>query len=56
MLYAAGSQRPGNEVTFGEDDDYLRALRRSWQDSLKTAFENLPTLPLPAGAVRLVDG
>ncbi len=56
LLYPAGAQRCGSEVTFGEDDDYLRALRRGWQDSLKNAFENLPTLPLPAAAVRLVDG
>ena len=56
LLYTADSQRPGSAVTFGEDDDYLRALRRSWQDSLKRAFHNLPTLPLPSGAVRLVDG
>ena len=56
LLYSAGAQRPGSEVTFGQDDDYLRALRRGWQDSLKSAFEKLPTLPLPAAAVRLVDG
>jgi putative proteasome-type protease len=56
LLYPADSQRPGSHVTFGEDDDYLRALRRAWQNSLKSAFNNLPTLPLPAGAVRLVDG
>ncbi len=56
LLYSAGAQRPGNQVTFGEDDDYLRSLRRAWQDSLKSAFANLPTLPLPSGAVRLVDG
>ena len=56
LLYAADTMRPGNHVTFGEDDEYLRALRRGWQDSLKNAFNNLPTLPLPTGAVRLVDG
>jgi putative proteasome-type protease len=56
LLYPADSQRIGSEITFGEDDDYLRSLRRAWQDSLKAAFEELPTLPLPAGAVRLVDG
>jgi putative proteasome-type protease len=55
LLYSAGSQRPGSQVTFGEDDEYLRRLRRGWQDSLKAAFDNLPTLPLPSGAVRLVD-
>jgi putative proteasome-type protease len=56
LLYPAGTQRPGSQITFGEDDDYLRSLRRAWQDSLKSAFENLPTLPLAARAVRLVDG
>jgi putative proteasome-type protease len=56
LLYPADTLRPGNHVIFGEDDDYLRALRRGWQDSLKNAFNNLPTLPLPTGAVRLVDG
>ena len=56
LMYRAGTQRPGSQVTFGEDDEYLRALRRSWQDSLKEAFEKLPKLPLPAPAVRLVDG
>ena len=55
VLYSADSQRAGSEISFGDDDDYLRALRRGWQDSLKAAFEELPTLPLPAGSVRLVD-
>jgi len=56
LLYSADSQRPGSAVIFREDDEYLRSLRRGWQESLTTAFDNLPTLPLPAGAVRLVDG
>lgn len=56
LLYPAGGQRPGSHVTFGEDDEYLRALRRGWQDSLKNAFEKLPKLPVPAAPVRLVDG
>lgn len=55
LIYPANSQRPSVQITFGEDDEYLRSLRRSWQDSLKSAFDNLPTLPLPAAAVRLVD-
>jgi len=54
-LYSAGTQRPGNHVTFGEDDDYLRMLRRAWQESLQEAFADLPKLPVPAGAMRLVD-
>ena len=56
LLYPAGGQRAGSQVTFGDDDDYLRALRRAWQDSLKSAFEKLPKLPVPAAPVRLVDG
>ena len=56
LLYLAGTQRKGSHITFGEDDDYLRELRRAWQDSLKSAFGQLPTLPLPTANVRLVDG
>lgn len=55
LLYPASSLRPGSDISFGEDDPYLRALRRSWQESLKNAFDQLPTLPVPAPAVRLVD-
>lgn len=55
LMYRAGTQRPGSQVTFGEDDEYLRSLRRAWQDSLNEAFAKLPKLPLPAPAVRLVD-
>ena len=55
LLYSAETLRAGSQMSFGDDDDYLRQLRRGWQDSLKAAFEDLPTLPLPAGAVRLVD-
>jgi putative proteasome-type protease len=56
LLYSAGTQRSGSQVTFGEDDEYLRQLRRAWQDSLKAAFIELPKLPLPSPSVRLVDG
>ena len=56
LLYSSGTQRPGSQVTFGEDNDYLRELRRGWQESLKAAFIELPKLPLPSGSVRLVDG
>ncbi len=56
LIYSANSQRLGTEVTFGEDDDYLRALRRAWQDSLKAAFDQLPKLPIPAAVMRVVDG
>ncbi|MGB5808916.1 MAG: hypothetical protein WBG86_00225, partial [Polyangiales bacterium] len=56
LLYSAGTQRGGSLVTFGEDDEYLRGLRHSWQNSLQEAFLDLPKLPLPSGSVRLVDG
>jgi hypothetical protein len=39
----------------GEDDEYLRQLRRAWQDSLKASFLELPKLPLLSPSVRLVD-
>jgi putative proteasome-type protease len=55
LMYRADTQRPGNQVSFGEDDEYLRALRRAWQDSLKEAFAKLPKLPLSAPSVRLID-
>jgi putative proteasome-type protease len=55
LLYSTGTQRAGSHVAFGEDDDYLRQLRRAWQDSLKRAFNDLPRLPVPNPAVRLVD-
>jgi len=55
LLYSAGTQRLGSQVTFGEDDEYLRQLRRAWQDSLKASFLELPKLPLPSPSVRLVD-
>ncbi len=56
LIYTAGTQRTGSQLTFGEDDEYLRLLRRAWQDSLKAAFDDLPRLPLPTSTVRLVDG
>lgn len=56
LLYSAGSQRCGSQITFGEDDDYLRDLRRAWHHSLKDAFLDLPKLPVPSGSMRLVDG
>ncbi|MEM7134948.1 MAG: peptidase [Myxococcota bacterium] len=55
LLYSAETQRTGSLITFGEDDEYLRDLRRAWQDSLKDAFLELPKLPVPSGSVRLVD-
>ena len=55
LLYSAGTLRVGSQATFGDDDDYLRELRRSWQDSLKRAFNDLPKLPFATVAGRLAD-
>ncbi len=40
---------------FGEDDSYMRELRRSWQQTLERAFKQLPELPKPAAMPRLDD-
>ena len=31
-------------VTFEENDDYLVSLRRSWDENIKQAFDQLPSL------------
>lgn len=59
LIYPADSLRGGQHLLLKEDDPYLRELRRSWQDSLRKAFESLPRLPVQPGQpshVRLVDG
>ena len=56
LLYRADTLYPDSEISFGEDAPYLRALRKAWQESLKSAFDALPPLPVPSTAMRLVDG
>jgi putative proteasome-type protease len=41
-IYEAGSLVPGRYYRFDEDSEYLRQLKRSWDQSLKDAFKNLP--------------
>lgn len=55
MLYNALSKAPPVHVVFPEDDAYLRAIRDSWSESLRRAFDHLPPLTLPGAHVRLVD-
>jgi putative proteasome-type protease len=47
----------GEHRVFEEDDDYLRNLRKSWQENLIKAFEGLPRLPITnkPSHVRLVE-
>ena len=54
-LYSADSLRLGRRLVLAEDNDYLRALRASWQAGLQQAFEQLPSLPLSRPTVQLVD-
>lgn len=56
MSYAINSQRAGQHWVLEEGDPYLRELATGWEDSLKRAFGELPSMPKPvAGTVRLVD-
>ena len=57
LIYRADSLNAGEHIVFEEDDEYLRALRGAWEESLKLAFEKLPRLPssAPRHPVRLVD-
>ncbi|MEJ8567175.1 peptidase [Elongatibacter sediminis] len=54
LLYTADSLRFGKRLVLQEDNAYLRELRTAWQEGLKQAFTNLPSLPLSRPAVKLV--
>jgi putative proteasome-type protease len=41
-IYQADSLQPGRYYRFDEDSKYLRRLKRSWDQLLKDAFQNLP--------------
>lgn len=56
LIYNVDGYAGFSRLMLQEDDDYLRALRRGWDSSLKRAFESLPGLPVPATPrIRLVD-
>ena len=55
MAYETDSFRRKWHRIFGEDDSYMRDLRRSWQENLERAFKSLPELPKPAAMPRLDD-
>ena len=41
-IYEAGSLTAGRYYRFDDDSEYLRQLKRSWDQALKDAFKNLP--------------
>lgn len=43
-VYQAGSLQAGRYVQFGEESVYLRGLRHSWNECLKSAFGQLPPI------------
>ena len=55
MAYEAGTQVRKWHRVFGEDDSYMRELRRSWQTNLEQAFQRLPELPKPAARPPVFD-
>ncbi len=44
-VYEKGSLQPGRYVCFDEDNEFLRLLRRAWNDSISQAFQNMPKIP-----------
>ena len=45
LYYRADSlAEPAQYCKFEENDDYLVSLRRSWDDNIHTAFNELPSL------------
>jgi putative proteasome-type protease len=44
-IYKKGTLQPGRYVCFGEEDEFLRILRRAWNDSITQAFRKMPKIP-----------
>jgi putative proteasome-type protease len=42
LIYPADSLTMNEHITLDEDSDYLRELKRAWDDHLKEAFRQLP--------------
>lgn len=55
LIYEAGSMGEGRHIVLPEHDPYLLRLRAAWQKSLRSAFNDLPSLPADGPPVRLVD-
>jgi putative proteasome-type protease len=55
QIYPTDSLKDGYHYVLDEDDDYLRGLRRAWQECIKEAFAKLPHLPAHRSRIRLVD-
>ena len=44
LVYEDNTFESDHYLRFEEDDDYLRAVRQSWNEALKEAFSGLPHL------------
>ena len=56
LIYNLNKPHQVRHMVFGQDDDYLRELGRSWQGYVEKAFSVLPPLPpRPAELLRVVD-
>ena len=54
MMYRSGSLQPGQHLRLAHDSDYLRDLKRSWEEGLMEAFNRLP--PINWSAARDAGG
>lgn len=55
MMYRAGSPGSHTHIVYNDNDAYMRQLSEAWAENLRLAFENLPSIRMPASKVRLVD-
>ncbi len=56
LVYQANSLDVGEHFFFDDDSDYLRALRKAWDQNIREAFEKLSRLNLTVPRLRSVDG
>lgn len=42
LVYQTNGFSAGNYIKLGQDDDYLREIKRCWSQALTTAFQSLP--------------
>lgn len=56
LIYEVEKPHLVRHMVFGQDDDYLRELGKSWQSYVEKAFSVMPPLPpRPAELLRVVD-
>lgn len=56
LIYEADSFRMDNHIRFDEDSEFLRELKKSWDNRLKEAFRQLPPVAWAANWKQLSDG